>query len=316
MRLVYQCIYAPLRDRTFHSLEELNAAIRPLLEEHNRHRFQRLPYSRWELFEQIERHALAPLPPYHFPLQQIREVTVGFNYHVELREDRHHYSVHWQLRTRDPRTKVKLLYDERTVSIYYDNVRIAEYRRDRHPDAAAAPVVCRVDPGTIPALGADARRQRRGGDRAGAEGRQVPAAGIPFLPRHPEPGEELRRRAAGSRLRAGAVLRSVLLPPHSGFGGPCRAVCCDLPQSHRPCRQQRELSTVDAVPSATVCPEASTQDTLTATSVPLPTPGQRAARLIQKATPLYSLAQDRTTPRWHFISGMGGFFHRNTHSTT
>ena len=160
MRLVYQRIYAPLRDRTFHSLEELNAAIRPLLEEHNRRRFQRLPYSRWELFEQIERHTLAPLPPYHFPLQQIREVTVGFNYHVELREDRHHYSVPWQLRTRDPRTKVKLLYDERTVSIYYDNVRIAEYRRDRHPHAAAARVVCRVDPGTIPALGADARRQR------------------------------------------------------------------------------------------------------------------------------------------------------------
>ena len=133
VRLVYQRIYAPLRDRTFHSLEELNAAIRPLLEEHNRRRFQRLPYSRRELFEQIERHTLAPLPPYHFPLQQIREVTVGFNYHVELREDRHHYSVPWQLRTRDPRTKVKLLYDERTVSIYYDNVRIAEYRRDRHP---------------------------------------------------------------------------------------------------------------------------------------------------------------------------------------
>ena len=69
------------------------------------------------------------MPAHHFPLQQTREVTVQFNYHVELREDRHHYSVPWQLRTRDPRTKVKLLYDERTVSIYYDNMRLAEYRR-------------------------------------------------------------------------------------------------------------------------------------------------------------------------------------------
>ena len=133
VRLTYQRIYAPLRDRTFHSLDELNAAIGPLLEQHNGRRFQRLPYSRRELFEQIERHTLAPLPAYHFPLQQTREVTVQFNYHVELREDRHHYSVPWQLRTRDPRTKVKLLYDERTVSIYYDNVRLAEYRRDRRP---------------------------------------------------------------------------------------------------------------------------------------------------------------------------------------
>ena len=127
VRLTYQRIYAPLRDRTFHSLDELNAAIGPLLEQHNGRRVQRLPYSRRELFEQIERHTLAPLPAHHFPLQQTREVTVQFNYHVELREDRHHYSVPWQLRTRDPRTKVKLLYDERTVSIYYDNVRLAEY---------------------------------------------------------------------------------------------------------------------------------------------------------------------------------------------
>ena len=133
VRLTYQRIYAPLRDRAFHSLDELNAAIRPLLEQHNGRRFQRLPYSRRELFEQIERHTLAPLPQHHFPLQQTREVTVQFNYHIELREDRHHYSVPWQLRTRDPRTKVKLLYDERTVSIYYDNVRLAEYQRDRRP---------------------------------------------------------------------------------------------------------------------------------------------------------------------------------------
>ena len=108
VRLVYQRIYAPLRDRTFHSLDELNAAINPLLEQHNRRRFQRLPYSRRELFEQIERHTLAPLPRHHFPLQQIREVTVQFNYHVELREDRHHYSVPHHLRSRDPRTTVKL----------------------------------------------------------------------------------------------------------------------------------------------------------------------------------------------------------------
>ena len=133
VRLSYQRIYAPLRDRTFHSLEQLNAAIWELLEEHNARRFQRLPYSRRELFEQIEKHALAPLPAHHFPLQQTREATVQFNYHVELREDRHHYSVPWQLRTRDPRTKVKLLYDERSVSVYYDNVRLVEYQRDRRP---------------------------------------------------------------------------------------------------------------------------------------------------------------------------------------
>ena len=160
-------------------------------------RFQRLPYSRRELFEQIERHTQAPMPRHHFPLQQTREVTVQLNYHVELREERHHYSVPHHLRSRDPRTKVTRLYDERTVSI---NGRIAEYQRDSRPGGyttlPAAPVVCRLEPGTIPVLGAGARPQRRGGDRAGARQRQVPAAGVPFLPGYPEPGEELRRSAA------------------------------------------------------------------------------------------------------------------------
>ena len=75
----HQRIYAPLAGPAPSTrLEELNAAIRPLLEQHNARRFQRLPYSRRELFEQIEQHTLAPLPAHHFPLQHIREVTVQF----------------------------------------------------------------------------------------------------------------------------------------------------------------------------------------------------------------------------------------------
>ena len=48
---------------------------------------------------------------------------------------------------------------------------------------------CREHPGqnetALQILGPGARPPRRGGDRAGARGRQVPAAGVPFLPRHP-----------------------------------------------------------------------------------------------------------------------------------
>ena len=45
VRLMYQRVYAKLRDRTFYSIDELNAAIGPLLDKHNATRFQRLPYS-------------------------------------------------------------------------------------------------------------------------------------------------------------------------------------------------------------------------------------------------------------------------------
>lgn len=134
VRLVYQRISARLRGRTFFSLTEVNAAIRELLEQHNTKSFTRLPYSRRELFERVEREALRALPREPFMLKSTTEATVGSNYHVELREDRHYYSVPYQLRRRDPPTRVKLVWDDRVVSIYFDNVRVVQHRRDRTPN--------------------------------------------------------------------------------------------------------------------------------------------------------------------------------------
>lgn len=134
VRLVYQRISAPLRGKTFFSLAELNAAIRELVDAHNNRRFSRLPYSRRELFEKVERQALHKLPGERFPMKSTVEATVQINYHVELREDRHYYSVPSQLRRRDPPTRVKMVYDERIVAIYWDNVRVAQHRRDRTPN--------------------------------------------------------------------------------------------------------------------------------------------------------------------------------------
>ena len=97
VRLVYQRVYARLRNRSFYSLEELNEAIWELLEEHNNKRFQRLSISRRELFESTERSTLHPLPAERFPMKTTKVVTVWFNYHAELREDRHYYSAPYYL---------------------------------------------------------------------------------------------------------------------------------------------------------------------------------------------------------------------------
>jgi transposase len=134
VRLVYQRIYAPLRNRTFYSLEELNAAVIEYLEIHNNNPFQRLKISRRELFSKVEQSALKPLPPERFPLKTSKWVTVQFNYHVDLREDLHYYSVPYYLYKKEPKTKVKMVFDERIVSLYYDNLRIAVHRRDRTPN--------------------------------------------------------------------------------------------------------------------------------------------------------------------------------------
>jgi transposase len=134
VRLVYQRISARLRGQVFHSLAEVNAAMRELLEAHNNRSFSRLPYSRRQLFEQTDRSALQPLPTEPFLMKAFCEATVGVNYHVELREDKHYYSVPYHLRKKDPPTRVKIVYDERIVAIYWQNVRVAQHPRDRSPN--------------------------------------------------------------------------------------------------------------------------------------------------------------------------------------
>ena len=79
---------------------------------HNATRFQRLPYSRRDLFDRIERAALQPLPAERFELMQTLDLKVQFNYHIELREDRHYYSVPWRLKG----TRVQVLYNDKIAS--------------------------------------------------------------------------------------------------------------------------------------------------------------------------------------------------------
>jgi transposase len=132
--LVYQRVYCPLRGKSFRTLAEVNAAICELVDAHNNRPMQRLGISRRELFERTERQALRTLPVDRFAMKDIQMATVGVNYHVELREDRHYYSVPHYIRTREPKTEVKLVYDERVVAIYHDNLRVAQHARDRTPN--------------------------------------------------------------------------------------------------------------------------------------------------------------------------------------
>jgi len=130
VKLVYQRIYAPLRNRTFWSLEELNEAIWDLLKKHNDTPFQRLKISRRGFFEEIEKPVLKSLPVERYSLKQCKDLTVQINYHVELREDMHYYSVPWQFRGK----RVRVIYDDRNVAIYYDNIRIVQHKRIHIPN--------------------------------------------------------------------------------------------------------------------------------------------------------------------------------------
>ncbi len=118
-------ILARLRNRSFFSLSELNAAIAELLEELNAAPFQKLPGSRKELFETLERPAMRALPGSAYEYAEWKQVRVNIDYHVAI--DKHYYSVPYQL--------VKEQLDARltanTVELFYKSKRVASHRRSR-----------------------------------------------------------------------------------------------------------------------------------------------------------------------------------------
>lgn len=126
VRISYSWIYAKLRDRIFFSLEELNAAILELLETFNARTMQRPGISRRELFNDIEKEELKPLPAERYELKKYKTLTVQFNYHIYLSDDNHYYSVPYRYKGR----KVEVFFTERAVEVYSGNVRIAAHLRN------------------------------------------------------------------------------------------------------------------------------------------------------------------------------------------
>lgn len=127
VNIIYSRIYARLRDRTFYSLSELNEAIRSLLEEHNRTNFKGRNYSRMDLFLSVEKEALKPLPSQAYEIKHYAFVKVQKHSHILLSKDKHYYSVPYRYIGK----KVKVVYTERKVDIYYKYERIAFHKRDR-----------------------------------------------------------------------------------------------------------------------------------------------------------------------------------------
>jgi transposase len=93
--IVERWILAALRKHTFHSLAELNLAIRKLLIKLNQRTFRKLDTTRTKLFEELERPALKPPPAEPFTFAQWKKARVNIDYHVEI--ERHYYSVPYQL---------------------------------------------------------------------------------------------------------------------------------------------------------------------------------------------------------------------------
>jgi len=122
--LVQRWILAVLRNRTFFSLRELNAAIRELLERLNNRPFKKLSGSRRSRFLEIDKPALRPLPavPFEFAEWMIKK-KLGIDYHVEIYD--HYYSAPYQLR----KEYVDARLTESIVEIFFNSKRVASHIR-------------------------------------------------------------------------------------------------------------------------------------------------------------------------------------------
>lgn len=126
VKIVYQQVYAELRHEIFHSLEELNAAIRVSVNKLNHKRMQGREHSRNDRFEAEEKALLQPLPQRRFTYYKSAEYTVQKDYHIMLGEDKHRYSVPYSLVGK----RVHVRYTRDDVEIYHNHERVATHRRD------------------------------------------------------------------------------------------------------------------------------------------------------------------------------------------
>jgi transposase len=123
VQMAERWILAPLRNHTFTSLHELNEEIARLLEELNRRPFQKMEGNRRELFEQVERPALLPLPATPYTFAEWKKARVHIDYHVEV--ERHYYSVPHPL----IRQTVEVRLTATTVEILHRGRRVAAHVR-------------------------------------------------------------------------------------------------------------------------------------------------------------------------------------------
>lgn len=117
-------ILARLRNMTFFSLNELNAAIWELLEELNSRPFQKRPGTRRECYEELEKAELRPLPTEDFEIFDFKKAKVAPDYHVDA--EGHYYSVPYTL----VRQMVEVRIKSQLVQVFHQNRMVASHRRN------------------------------------------------------------------------------------------------------------------------------------------------------------------------------------------
>ncbi len=120
-------LIAPLRKRQFFSIAEINDALKDRLEELNTREMQHLKKSRREMFEELDRPVLRPLPRTAFEVAEWKRAKVNIDYHVEFKK--HYYSVPYKL----IKKYVDIRATDQVIEVFYNRERISSHKRDDTP---------------------------------------------------------------------------------------------------------------------------------------------------------------------------------------
>lgn len=124
-------ILAAIRNRTFFSLAELNAAVAELVERLNTKPFKKLEGCRRSAFEGIDKPVLRPLPPRRYEVAEWKKAKVNIDYCVGF--DHRLYSVPYTLVGQ----AVEIRATTSTVEILHGGVRVASHPRSHRPKGTA-----------------------------------------------------------------------------------------------------------------------------------------------------------------------------------
>lgn len=127
VQIVGRWILARLRNKRFFSLSALNTDIRILLDDLNKRPLRGWGRSRRDLFEELDRPVLNPLPVEPYEYAEWKRCRVNIDYHVEI--DKHYYSVPHSLVHQDVEARATVV----TVELFHRGKRVASHLRSNKP---------------------------------------------------------------------------------------------------------------------------------------------------------------------------------------
>ena len=247
---VERWVLAPLRNRRFYSRAELNEAIADQVAKLNARAFRGEPASRAELFAELERPALRPLPAGPLRAGPWRKATVHIDYHVEA-GDGHFYSVPVPLR---PPARWSCGSRPTTVEVF----RGRQAHRQPPPASTAGAAMSPTRPTCPPVAPGPCWSGPPTADRLGGRSPRAAAswwsscwppapsrARLPGLPGDHEPGPTLRatnacRAACARAVASGAIsyssVKSILAESLDRLPLPEPARCPAPPEPRQPAR--------------------------------------------------------------------------------